>query len=120
MQLVVHPHRRAGRTVIGVVGDLDVAGAPELRRRALELLAGGETDLVLDLTGVDFVDSFGLGVVVGVLKRVRQVGGDLAVVCPEARVRRVFRLVDLDRVLMLVGSLDELPGGPGAGNGGDR
>ncbi len=119
MQLVVHPHRHGDRTVLGVVGDLDVVGAPELRQRVIETLAGGTTRLVLDLTGVDFVDSFGLGVVVGALKRVRQHGGDLVVVCPEPRVRRVFELVDLDRILPLVVGLDEVPrrGDPSVGAG---
>ncbi len=94
-------------------GDLDVAGAPELRQEVVAAVADGHVCLVLDLTGVDFIDSFGIGVVVGALKRVRQRDGDLALVCPERRVRRVFELCDLDRILPVHERLEDVaePGG---------
>lgn len=107
--MVNHRHERPPWTVISVSGDLDVVGGPELRQEVVAAVADGAVCLILDLSGVEFIDSFGLGVVIGSLKRVRQRGGDLAVVCPEPRVRRVFELCDLDRVLPLHTSLDEVP-----------
>ena len=71
----------------------------------------GRSRLVLDLTGVDFVDSFGLGVIVGALKRPRLLDGDLRVVVPEPRVRRVFEVCDLDRVFDLHQSVDDAVSG---------
>lgn len=109
VHLVTHRHERQPWTVISVSGDLDVVGGPELRQEVVAAVADGAVCLILDLSGVEFIDSFGLGVVIGSLKRVRQRGGDLAVVCPERRVRRVFELCDLDRVLALHTSVDEVP-----------
>ncbi len=91
-----------------ISGELDVAGAPAVRQAVVSAVSGGGTRLALDLSGVDFVDSFGVGVVVGALKRVRQRGGELALVCPVPRIRRVFEMCDLDRILILHESLDDL------------
>ena len=88
-------------TVLSVVGDLDVVGAPDLRQAVVTAVADGSRLLALDLSDLDFVDSFGIGAVVGALKRLRQRGGDLALVCPTPRIRRVFEICDLDRILAL-------------------
>jgi len=93
-------------TVISAAGDLDVAGAPELRQAVVSAVADGRRRLVLDLSGLDFIDSFGLGVVVGALKRTRQRGGDLRLVCRTPRIRRVFELCDLDRAMAINASLE--------------
>ncbi len=98
MQIVTHSHRDGPWTVITVAGELDVVGGPDLRNAVMAEVRDGHTRLVLDLTGVDFIDSFGLGVVIGALKRTRLLDGDLRLVVPEPRVRRVFEVCDLDRV----------------------
>ena len=114
VHVVLHRHDRPPWTVITVSGDLDVAGAPELRQEVVAAVAEGRVRLVLDMTGVEFIDSFGIGVVVGALKRVRQRDGELAVVCPEPRVRRVFELCDIDRILTLHSHVDEALDSTGA------
>jgi len=96
-----------GCAVLSVTGDLDVVGAPELRQAVLREVAEQSRNLVIDLSGLDFIDSFGLGVVVGALKRVRQRGGELAIICPVPRIRRVFELCDLDRVFVLHPSFEQ-------------
>lgn len=101
MQIVVHTHFEGDWTVLTVAGDLDVVGAPDLRQYVMTAVHDGNHRLVIDLTGVDFIDSFGLGVLVGALKRTRLLDGDLLVVVPEPRLRRVFELCDLDRVFTL-------------------
>lgn len=84
--------------MVTVAGELDVVGGPELREAVMAAVREGHRLLVLDLTAVDFVDSFGLGVVIGALKRTRLLDGDLRVVVTEPRVRRIFEVCDLDRV----------------------
>ena len=73
--------------------------------------------MVLDLSDLDFVDSFGIGAVVGALKRLRQRGGDLALVCPSSRIRRVFEICDLDRILALHDSVESVDTAERIGSG---
>ena len=87
--------------MVTVAGELDVVGGPDLRQAVMHEVQAGNRHLVLDLSGVDFLDSFGLGVIVGALKRVRLLDGDLRIVVPEPRIRRVFEVCDLDRVFDL-------------------
>ncbi|GJM37315.1 MAG: anti-sigma-B factor antagonist [Acidimicrobiales bacterium] len=98
MQIVTATHHVGDWTVVTVAGDLDVVGGPDLRQAVMREVQAGRNRLVLDLTGVDFLDSFGLGVIVGALKRVRLLDGDLRLVVPEPRLQRVFEVCDLDRV----------------------
>lgn len=93
--------------MLSVAGELDVVGGPELRQSVMVEMREGHTHLVLDLSGVDFIDSFGLGVVVGALKRARLLDGDVQLVVPEPRVRRVFEVCDLDRVFTLHQSVED-------------
>lgn len=79
-----------------------------MRQAVVAAVAEGSRLLALDLSELDFVDSFGIGAVVGALKRLRQRGGDLALVCPSPRIRRVFEICDLDRILVLHDSIDSV------------
>ena len=95
---------RPGATaVVTLRGELDAHDAPRLREAfagALgELGDAGEPRLVLDLTGVAFMDSTALGAVVGALRRVREAGGEMPVVLPDTPARRIFEITGLDQVL---------------------
>ena len=83
-----------------------MVGAPGLRQAVVKEVADGCRGLILDLSDLDFVDSFGIGAVVGALKRLRQRGGELAMVCPSRRIRRVFEICDLDRIIVFHDSIE--------------
>jgi anti-sigma B factor antagonist len=93
-------------TVVTVYGELDVASAPTLREQLIELVASGSHMLVLDLEGLDFLDSTGLGAIISALKRARTNGGDLRLVCTQSRIRRLFEITALDKAFPLFPSLD--------------
>ena len=83
--------------VLRVTGEVDVYTAPALRERIRELAARGAVHLIADLTQVDFLDSTGLGALVGGLKRLREDGGSLALVITTPRVLRVFQVTGLTK-----------------------
>lgn len=87
--------------VISVVGELDFATAPRLREQILELLKGGTTSLVIDLSRLDFVDSSGLGVLVATLKRMRERDGRLMIRSPSANTSKVLQVSGLDKLLLV-------------------
>lgn len=87
--------------VVHVRGDVDVASAPSMRQAIDHLIVSGHRRLVLDLTEVSFIDSTGLGVVVGRLKGLRREGGSLVVAASHERVLRVLTITGLDTVLVV-------------------
>ena len=107
MSVRIQRQARPPWTLLSIGGDLDVLGAPELRQGVVTALNDGIREMILDVSELDFVDSFGIGVIVGALKRVRQRGGELLLVCPAPRIRRVFELCDLDRIFVLHDSVEE-------------
>lgn len=92
--------------VVSIGGELDVATAPLVRQELLSLAARGHHRVVLDLAGVDFLDSTGLGVVLGALRRARSGGGELALARLEPQVRRVFEITRLAEVMALCADVD--------------
>jgi anti-sigma B factor antagonist len=85
--------------VIRGAGKLNMVTAPELRALVLRVIAEGENKVVVDLSGIEFMDSSGLGALVGCLKTARQAGGDLRMAAPSPQVSMVLKLSNLDRVL---------------------
>jgi len=107
VELSVVTRREGVRTVISVTGEIDVYTAPTLRERLNELVAEGEYHLVVDMAGVDFLDSTGLGVLVGGLKRARSHEGTLQLVCDQEKILKVFRITGLTKVFPIHASLAE-------------
>lgn len=97
----------AGCAVLLVAGEVDVYTAPQLRERIMALLADGARHVVADLRGVDFLDSTGLGALVGGLKRLREQGGSLTLVTGTDKILRIFRITGLVRAFALHPSLTQ-------------
>lgn len=97
MNLTVDPGN--GYAVVRPSGRLTVTGAPQIRQAVGDLVEGGRTRIVVDLAATEFIDSSGLGALVGALKTARLAGGDLRIAAAPEQVRMVLRLTNLDRVL---------------------
>jgi anti-sigma B factor antagonist len=80
-------------------GRLDMASAPAFRERVKQLVESGSDRLIVDLGEVSFVDSSGLGAVIGGLKVARQAGGDLRIARANEQVKLVLELTSLNRLL---------------------
>ena len=107
MDLSLSTRTEGDRTVVTVGGEIDVYTAPKLRDKITELVGEGHHDLVIDMEGVDFLDSTGLGVLVGGLKRVRAHEGSLRLVCTQERILKIFRITGLTKVFPIHASVDE-------------
>lgn len=78
---------------------IDAANAPDLRKQLSDLVDGGANHFVIDLSEVPFMDSSGMAVLVSILKRARQAGGDVKLVWPRVEAaRRILNLTKFDRV----------------------
>jgi anti-anti-sigma factor len=84
------------RRRIALSGELDISTVPELERRLREALDGGGRELVVDLRGLEFIDSMGLTLLVRWGRGAQQDGYDLALVRGEPRVHRLFEITGLD------------------------
>jgi len=103
----------ADHVVLEIGGEIDVYTAPRLRERLTEMLAAGEKHVVVDLGRVEFLDSTGLGVLVGTHRRLRASEGSLSLVCPHERLLKIFRITGLDTVFSIHPSVDDATnGGP--------
>jgi anti-sigma B factor antagonist len=85
--------------VLQVTGEVDVYTAPMLREQMRELAAKGAVHIIVDLGRVEFLDSTGLGALVGGLGRLREAGGSLALVISTPRILRIFQITGLTKAL---------------------
>jgi anti-sigma B factor antagonist len=92
-------------TVVAVGGEIDVYSAPKLREKLISLVESGSYHLIIDMEAVEFLDSTGLGVLVGGLKRVRAHDGWIDLVCTQGRILRIFRITGLSRVFNIYESV---------------
>jgi anti-sigma B factor antagonist len=101
VDLTITTREAEGRTVVSVAGEIDVYTAPRLREEITELVAAGTYHLVIDMSEVEFLDSTGLGVLVGGLKKVRAHEGSLQLVCNQDRLLKIFRITGLAKVFVI-------------------
>lgn len=106
MDLSITQADHGDRTVVHVGGEIDVYTAPLVREKLDEQITAGRNDLVVDLTDVTFLDSTGLGVLVGRLKLTRSLGGSMRIVGTDDRVLKVFAITGLDKVFDIHADVD--------------
>jgi anti-sigma B factor antagonist len=108
MDLMLNEYSAApGKTVVEVSGEIDVYTAPRLRETLVNLVDAGNYRLIVDMERVEFLDSTGLGVLVGGLKRVRAHDGGIDLVCTQGRILRIFRITGLSKVFNIYDTVEE-------------
>jgi anti-sigma B factor antagonist len=106
VELTMSARTVAAYTVLEVGGEIDVYTAPTLRARLVALAEAGTTSIIVDLSRVEFLDSTGLGVLVGGLKRMRGIGGEFKIVCDQEKLLKIFRITGLDQIFALHPSVE--------------
>jgi anti-sigma B factor antagonist len=99
MHVELEPLRAEAMMIVHVTGALDRFSGPRLKDMLLRAVDAGTNQLIIDLSGVNSVDSSGLGVLVGTLKRSRQVGGDLRLTGASHKLSTILTRMSLDHVL---------------------
>jgi anti-sigma B factor antagonist len=93
--------------VVSLRGEVDLYTCPELKQELLRVIADGATLVVVDLTETTFIDSTGLGVLIRGVEHARTEGGQLAVVCSDPNMTKVFEVTGLNRVFPIHSSREE-------------
>ena len=96
-----------GMGVVTARGEIDLAGAPRLREALSDVLTAGCTRLVMDLREVTFIDSTGLGVIVGASKKAAGLHGALRIVCDDKRVLRLLAITGISRSVTVTATPEE-------------
>ncbi len=84
--------------VLRLSGELDLSSVPDVRRSIRGLIEEGQVRFLINLSNLDFIDSSGLGVLVGGLARVREKQGEIKIVCANRRILRVFEMTRLTQL----------------------
>ena len=100
--------------LIRVGGEIDVYTASQLRETVLDLIANGVSHVIADLRALEFLDSTGLGAIVGGHKRLRDIEGSLILAASPDRIVRLFRITGLDQAFSLRASVPEAIAAEGA------
>ncbi len=110
-------HTDSGLTICRPVGELDAFTVSQFRQALAELASSSK--LLIDMSGVPFVDSAGLGALIGGIRRARELGGDVAVACNRPTLTRLLRTTGFDRIVTVAETIEEAAAAlePPAGDG---
>ncbi len=107
MDLKLGHYSKDGIEVVNVEGEIDIYTASRLRELLIDLASKGNYQLIVNLDKVGFLDSTGLGVLVGALKRVRAHDGSLDLVCTQERILKIFKITGLTKVFGIYQTVDQ-------------
>lgn len=106
-QLDVSARREPDATIVTLGGEVDLRTSPQLRNTFLELLDTKPPRIIIDLSGVSYVDSSGVGTIVELKRRAMRSGSDVILVGLQTRVRSVFEITRLDKFFTIAKDVDE-------------
>ena len=110
MDLSVETRNEGTWGVVAVGGEVDMFTAPKLRETLIQTIDQGNERVAVELHNVTFMDSTGLGVLIGALRRIRERSGELRIVCTSRPVLRVLEVTGLHNVFSIHETLEEAMG----------
>lgn len=106
-QLRIRTTREAQQTVVQLEGEIDLRSSPDLRSTLLELIDRAPGRVIVDLSGIAYMDSSGVGTLVEMKRRLERNGGRLILAALQPRVRSVFEITRLDKFFTIADSVEE-------------
>jgi len=107
MELEITTEQTDGICTMSLRGEVDVYTAPRLKESLVSQIESGCSRIIVDLEGVGFIDSSGLGVLVGGLRRAKEQDGAIRLVCTRDNILKIFRITGLDKVFAIFGDAAE-------------
>ncbi len=107
MELEIRSEQTENYCLMSLSGEVDVYTAPALKQKLIEQIESGCGTILVDLDSVGFIDSSGLGVLVGGLRRAKERSGSIRLVCTRESILKIFRITGLDKVFPIFESIDE-------------
>lgn len=101
MDLKITVRREGNVAVIDLAGEVDAYTSSRFREVMLDVIEGGTSRIVVSMRNVDYIDSSGLGALVGGLKRISERSGKIVLVCEKPQVRKVFEITGLEKVFQI-------------------
>jgi anti-sigma B factor antagonist len=100
-----HEETPDGFVICQPVGELDAFTVSQFRQALADLASSAR--LVIDMSGIPFIDSAGLGALIGGIRRTRELGGDVAVACDRPTLVRLLRTTGFDRIVSVTDTVEE-------------
>jgi anti-sigma B factor antagonist len=107
MELVISIENEGSSCMMALDGEVDVYTSSRLRQALNEAIDKGCGNVVVDLQELGFIDSSGLGVLVSALRRLKENGGTLRLVCTKESILKIFRITGLDKVFPIFSTVAE-------------
>ncbi len=107
MDLGIAVRRNGSVTVIQLTGELDAYTSARFREVMVDAIEDGGANLIVSMANVEYIDSSGLGALVGGLKRSSERNGKIVIVCAQPQVRKVFEITGLEKVFPLFESEEQ-------------
>ncbi len=87
-----------GYTKIYITGEVDIYSSQKLKERLYKIVETQKQDIKIDCAGMNYIDSTGLGIFVGVLKKAKEFGNDISVINLKDNIKKLFLITGLDKV----------------------
>ncbi|NLN64747.1 MAG: STAS domain-containing protein [Clostridiaceae bacterium] len=100
-KMMMDNNAQAERIVITLQGEIDISSAPEFKAELYEMVGDGQKDIALYCSDLSYIDSTGLGILVGALKRVKSHQKNVYIYQLRENIRKLFHITGLDRVFIL-------------------
>ncbi|HTE19739.1 MAG TPA: STAS domain-containing protein [Armatimonadota bacterium] len=107
LRLGIDVHQVSGIPVLKVTGEIDIYTAPMFKQAVVNMVTEGSKNVIIDLSGVTFMDSSGFGTLLGATRRLRPSGGGLHLAAPNSTIQRMLRLTRLDSIMRIYDTIEE-------------
>lgn len=87
--------------VIGLAGEIDIYSAPDFKEKLYQIIGDGQKEVILECSELSYIDSMGLGILMGALKRIKIQNHNITIRNPKSTIRKLLKITGLDKVFII-------------------